>query len=117
MYDGVMQAEKRVLIAIDSTLKEPYISITRHGPIATWANILHKNIEVMIYYCSKPNRLMIFLDYWIEDLRWKKGRKTSYTISYFLMWIMWPLRWYIPNICINIFFWNKKHNWTIYSYY
>jgi hypothetical protein len=92
-----MLGEKKVLVAIDSTLKEPYISITRNGPIATWANILHKNVQIIIYYCWRPNILMVFLDYWIENLRWKSGRRSSYAVSYFLMWLMFPLRRYIPK--------------------
>lgn len=93
-----METEKKVLVAIDSTLKEPYISITKDGPIATWANSKNKNVGIVVYYSKKPKKIMLFLDKWIELLRWKSGRNVSYAISYFLMWILWPFREYIPTI-------------------
>jgi hypothetical protein len=93
-----MPAEKKILVAIDSTLKEPYISITKEGPIATWANSKHDNVGILVYYSKKPKKMMLFLDNWVEILRWKSGRNASYAISYFLMWVLWPYRRYVPTI-------------------
>jgi len=93
-----MPAEKKVLVAIDSTLKEPYISITKEGPIATWANSKHDNVGIVVYYSKKPKKKMLLLDNWVEILRWKRGRNASYAISYLLMWVLWLYRKYIPTI-------------------
>ena len=93
-----MSVEKKVLVAIDSTLKEPYISITQEGPIVTWANSRHENVGILVYFSKRPKKVMLFLDHWVEILRWKSGRNASYVISYFLMWVLWPFRSYIPTI-------------------
>lgn len=93
-----MESKRKVLIAIDCTLKEPYISITKLGPLATWAKKLEIDIDLVVYYSKAPSQRMIWLNKFIEEFRWRKGRYMSYLVSYSLMWFLWPLRLFIPRL-------------------
>ena len=96
-----MSENKKVLIAIDTTLKEPYISMTKNGPFETWAKYGNDSTDVLLYYSKRPNRPMIFLDKWVEEFRWNRGKYNSLLISYLLMWLFWPFRWYLPKFRIG----------------
>ena len=93
-----VELKRKVLIAIDSTLKEPYISITKLGPLATWAKKLEVDLDLVVYYSKSPSQRMIWLNKVIEEFRWRKGRYMSYLVSYLLMWCLWPLRLFVPRL-------------------
>jgi hypothetical protein len=90
--------EPKILIAIDISIKEPYLSMIQDGPYATWAKEKFPNISTISYFCRKPSKFIVKLNEFVEIMRWNLGKYPSYFISYLLMWVLAPFRKYLPQI-------------------
>ena len=64
--------------------------------ISSWVNQSLHNFEFN-YYTSLDSRLWLIINKCVEWMRWKGNRYTAYGISYFLMYILRPLRNKIPK--------------------
>lgn len=85
-------------MAIDLSLKEPYLSILEKGSLATCYKTLPGDTNLIIYHSNEPKRFWKFFDNKIEDCRLYSGANISYAISYALMFWLSPLRLWIPRI-------------------
>ena len=90
-----MPINNKILIGVMHTTREPWLSIAIKGQLEHWKFQSVNNFEV-IYFFSKSSKFASKLNTYIENLRWRKGRKTSYFISYLLMMICTPFKFYEP---------------------
>jgi len=90
-----MTINKKILIGVMHTTREPWLSIATHGQLEHWNFQSENNFEV-IYFFSRTSKFASKLNTYIENLRFRKGRKASYFISYILMAVCMPFRLYKP---------------------
>lgn len=86
-----------VLVAIDSSLKEPYIRLTIDGPLATWVKVNQPAVEVVIYSSKRPGKFLVKLNEIVERWRWSGGTARAYIISFLSIALLFPLRRHIPR--------------------
>jgi hypothetical protein len=90
-----MIENKKILIGVMHTTREPWLSIATKGQLEHWNFQSESNFEV-IYFFSRANKFTSKLNTHIENFRWRKGRNASYLISYALMIICTPFKLYQP---------------------
>lgn len=93
-----------ILIGIDTSLKEPYISITKDGPLSTWLLSKDSDVQTVIYYSKKPDQFLIWLNNMIEKWRWKGGSPKAYFVSASLFLFLLPFRNFLPSFSPGNFF-------------
>jgi hypothetical protein len=86
------------VVAIDLSLKEPYVEILEKGSLATCHNELPRDSCLIIYHSKQPNRFWKYFDRKIENLRFYSGKYAAYAVSYSLMLLLFPLRYWIPRV-------------------
>ena len=92
-----MRESFRILVAVDVALKEPFISITKEGCLETWIPEENSELGVLIYHSIEPGRVMRKVDDLVEKWRWQGGKLRAYAVSFFLMFLLWPFRRFLPR--------------------
>jgi hypothetical protein len=90
-----MTVNKKILIGVMHTTREPWLSIATKGQLEHWNFQSESNFKV-VYFFSKASKFASNLNTYIENLRWRKGRNASYLISYILMMVCTPFKLYQP---------------------
>lgn len=98
------EVKGKVLIAIDTSLKEPYITLTRDGPLQTWVPVEVTDVETVIYYSKEPGHFLIWLNALIENWRWRGGSPKAYLVSACLYFFLLPFRVFVPSYSVGHFF-------------
>lgn len=97
----VSVSSRKVLVAIDTSLKEPYISITQLGPLKTWVEVQNPSVDTLLYYSRKPGSFLIWLNNIVEKWRWQGGSPKAYLVSALLIIFLWPIRRLVPGYKIG----------------
>lgn len=87
---------KRFLVAIIHVDDFPWKEIVERGQIPLWHSTNLSEIEIA-YFVNQKTDFSQFLNSVVETLRWRCGRIPSYLVSYFLMFLLFPIRFLIPK--------------------
>jgi hypothetical protein len=85
------------LVGVMHVTQEPWLSIARDGQLKSWGVQKYKNFEV-VYFHSVHRGLYSKINRLIENLRWQRGSRVSYAISYTMMFLFYPWRSKVPNV-------------------
>jgi len=83
-------------VAVMHVNHEPWLSIVRDGQSQFWERESYRKFEV-VYFHSVFNKFYSTVNRKIEHLRWERGSKASYFISYALMVSLIPWRNSVPK--------------------
>lgn len=88
---------RNVLIAVSNSLQEPWLSFLNEGLAKTWLSDLDVNEnQILHFFSNPPNKLMQTLNKFIERERWHRGKARSYLLAYMLMFLLKPIKNYVP---------------------
>jgi len=93
-----LENKRRLAVAIDLSLKEPYLDILDFGSLATCHKAIPKDTDLFIYHSKKPNRFWKYFDSKVEVLRGNSGKWFAYSTSYALMFFLSPIRLWLPRV-------------------
>lgn len=93
-------SQPNFFIGVMHVNQDPWLSIARDGQLESWEKQKYKNFKV-VYFHSIYNRLYSEISSFIESLRWQRGRRASYAISYALMIFLSPWRNKVPRFRLS----------------
>ena len=97
MEDQLSNGPKNFLIAVSNSLQDPWLSFLNEGLAETWLSDLQINEDQILHYFSdSPNKITQALNTFIEKERWYKGKARSYIIAYLLMFLLKPIKSFVP---------------------